>query len=265
MENKSISVINLADFHLFSDPLKDLIGQNTCQSFEAVMDTLATESAQTDFILVTGDMAHDYSEKTYTFINDSLSRIGVPVFCLPGNHDDPDMMKQALGSQTVDVKRFFKWGPWQIIMLNSVILRQVGGRLGAGELALLETCLSANPVDPTMICLHHQPVPVGSAWVDEMKVANAGEFFEIVDRFPQVKGILFGHVHQEYDEIRNGVRLLASPATSIQFTPKTPSFIPSDQPPGYRRIRLFPDGKIETDVKRLENFRVSVDVKAKGY
>ena len=50
-------------------------------------------------------------------------------------------------------------------------------------------------------------------------VADADAFFGILDRYHGVKGVLWGHVHQEIDRLRNGVRLLASPLPVCNLQP----------------------------------------------
>ena len=87
----------------------------------------------------------------------------------------------------------------------------------------------------------------------------------MLERFPQTKALLWGHVHQEIDGERNGVRLLASPSTCIQFAPGSEGFQVSEQAPGYRWLRLHGDGRLETGVERLVGFAFTVDYGSNGY
>ena len=84
------------------------------------------------------------------------------------------------------------------------------------QLQLLEQALSDTTM-PTLVCMHHQPVNVESAWIDTMAIENAEALFDIIDRHQQVKGLLWGHVHQTFEATRLGVRLMASPSTCVQF------------------------------------------------
>ena len=68
---------------------------------------------------------------------------------------------------------------WQFIMLDSYDPGQVGGRLAAAELARLDAALAV-PTH-TMVCLHHHPIAMGSRWLDGIGLANADEFWRIVD------------------------------------------------------------------------------------
>ena len=48
---------------------------------------------------------------------------------------------------------------------------------------------------------------------------NAGELDTVLAKFPHVKYLLCGHIHQELDLDWNGRRLLATPSTCVQFKP----------------------------------------------
>ena len=91
-------------------------------------------------------------------------------------------------------------------------------------------------------------MPVGSAWLDRIGLGNADEFFRIIDAHPRVRGILWGHVHQQYDGLRHGVRLLGTPSTCAQFLPLSPDFALDVRPPAFRTLDLAADGSIFTDL-----------------
>jgi Icc protein len=76
---------------------------------------------------------------------------------------------------------------------------------------------------------------------------------------------LWGHVHQELERDRNGMLLMASPSTCVQFAPGQKNFKLDDMAPGYRWLRLHPDGRIETAVSRVTGVKFSVDLDSGGY
>jgi Icc protein len=106
---------------------------------------------------------------------------------------------------------------------------------------------------------------MGSRWLDSMAVDNANDFFTIIDRHPQVRGILWGHVHQRFDRMRKHVRLMASPSTCIQFLPMSAAFAVDEAAPGYRWLSLLEDGGIETGVERLAKIPDAIDFASAGY
>ena len=79
------------------------------------------------------------------------------------------------------------------------------------ELARLDEALATAGTRHCMVCLHHHPVPMSSRWLDRVGLTNAAEFLHAIDAHRNVRAIVWGHVHQSYDGLRKGVRLLATP------------------------------------------------------
>ena len=63
--------------------------------------------------------------------------------------------------------------------------------------------------------------------------------------------MLWGHIHQEFDDRRKNMRLLATPSTCVQFKPRVQQHERDDKKPGYRWLVLNPDDSFETGVNRL--------------
>ena len=61
------------------------------------------------------------------------------------------------------------------------------------------------------------------------------------------------------------MRLLASPSTCIQFAPASEDFATDNQAPGYRWLRLYDDGRVETAISRLADGSFQPDPGATGY
>jgi Icc protein len=131
--------------------------------------------------------------------------------------------------------------------------------------------IHAYRIDPATAHYHRMMVHadhgvvVGSRWIDTIGVDNADAFFAIVDRFPQVRAIVWGHIHQDFYAERNGVALMASPSTCVQFKPRQSDFGLDDMPPGFRWLNLYEDGRIATRVERIEARLREVDLESSGY
>ena len=156
-------------------------------------------------------------------------------------------------------------GNWVIVFLDSTIAGSDAGHLLESELQRLDSTLDETPNSHALVCLHHQPLPIGSRWLDSMAVDNPESFFSVIDRHPQVRGILWGHVHQRYESRRDNVKLIATPSTCVQFAPHSDEFTIDRIAPGYRWLRLHPDGEIETEVVRLEGIPRGLEVASGGY
>lgn len=262
----SLHVVQITDTHLKRDPGGKLVGMDTDDSLGHVLDLVRSERERVDLVLGTGDISDHGSEEAYRRAQERFGSLGAPVAWLVGNHDCADSMSRVLGGSD-GLERAVDNGSWMIVLLNSQIPGEVGGELGDGELAWLEQCLSQAKTAGRhcLVCLHHQPVEMGSEWIDEQMVADHAAFFAVLDRHDCVRGVLWGHVHQEHESERKGVRLMATPSSCIQFEPGSFDFKIDDQPPGYRWLELHADGRIDSGVSRVQGVSFDVDLDSSGY
>ncbi len=258
-------IVQITDSHLYANANGLLAGINTLDSFHAVLDLIRTPARSAAMILATGDLVHDASPLGYLRVKKALSGFGVPVYCLPGNHDLPQVMSKCLNQGTITAPKWITHKGWRIAMLDSTIPGEEGGHLSEAELRQLRSGLEQHPDHHALICLHHHPVPIGSAWMDQMALDNPDPFFKLLEQFPNVRGILWGHIHQAYDSHYRGMRLMGSPSTCIQFTPRIDHFGIDDEPPGLRWLELSPDGGIRSGIQRLGKTPLGLDLSSVGY
>ncbi len=266
--NAYVSVVQITDCHLHQDPEAGLYGLNSRLGLEQVVALAAQHSPQR--VLLTGDIVHDETRLGYEALPSLVAPLKAPVACIPGNHDDYELMSRVLASaglvdQQASCGKSVLLPHWQIVLLNSQVEGEVGGALSEGELDFLRGKLNEYPKHHTIVCMHHHPVAIGSRWLDRIGLANSNELFEILDQYPQVKAVVWGHVHQNFDEQRDGRRLLACPSTCIQFTPGADDFELDALTPGYRWFRLYDGGELETGVERLTSMPGRLNTEASGY
>jgi 3',5'-cyclic-AMP phosphodiesterase len=261
-----VRVVQLTDTHLCHSRGGTLLGMDTDHSLQAVIDLVKKERPAVDLLLGTGDLADGGAGPAYERLQQYFDQLTSDNYWLPGNHDSRAKM-EAAASSDMRLCREIRAGCWQILLLDSQVHGQVGGSLGATELEFLERALQIALQQGlhTLVCLHHQPVVIGCDWLDQQMVSDAAAFFVVLDRHPGVRGVLWGHVHQEIDRQRNGVRLLASPSTCVQFAAGSAKFKADDQPPGYRWLDLHNDGRIETAVSRVRDTKFVVELDSGGY
>jgi Icc protein len=138
------------------------------------------------------------------------------------------------------------------VLLDSSKPGSACGFLSAQTLEALEEALASADNRHCMVCLHHHPVAMDSRWLDRVGLENAAEFLQIIDRHRNVRAVVWGHVHQSYDGLRKGVRMLATPSTCAQFLPHAADFAVDRRPPAYRTLQLHADGSLLTEVVWVE-------------
>lgn len=227
-------------------------GMSTNASLAAVMDHALKHADLPDVVLVTGDLVQDDSRGGYEHFRDLMAGLGVPVYCLPGNHDVPALMAEVLDGPPFSLCGVEDHGTWSLILLDTWIAGDAGGKLAPAELRRLDDALAARPDAHVLIALHHQPVPMGSHWLDTVGLHNAAEFLDLVQQHTNVRCLLWGHVHQASDRELGGMRLLSTPSTCSQFLPGAEQFTLDTRPPACRWLELRPDGTIDTSVVWVE-------------
>lgn len=258
-------MVQISDSHLFASKDGQLLGLNTEDSLQLVLDRVAREQSGIDVILATGDISQDGSLAAYKRFHQHLSRFKVPNYWLQGNHDITAPMLATLGGESHISPCVIEQDGWRIIMLNSSVEHQVPGFFQPDELAFLRQALEDSKPWHAMVFLHHHPIPMGCAWLDTQVVKNAEAFWAELDRFSHVRGVAWGHVHQEWDSERRGVRLFSVPSTCVQFKPLSSDFAVDDMAPGYRWFDLHADGRIDSGVSRVDGVKFEVDFSVKGY
>jgi Icc protein len=260
-----LRLLQLTDSHLYADPSRCLLGINTLETFDQVLAQALHERGVPDLMLATGDLVHDASETGYKRLLGRLKLTGIPTYCLPGNHDLPHKMKQFLNQDNVHTQPSVQRDGWSLVFLDSTIPGNESGNLDETQMGLLQHLLEANTDKHTLICMHHHPLPVGSRWMDTMALKNPDQLFDLLRRHPQVKGILCGHIHQEFEGEHNGIKLLGTPSTCIQFVAGQDDFGIDAYPPGYRWLELTPEGEIKTGLGLLPEVPAGLDLASMGY
>jgi len=261
----SLKVLQLTDSHLYADPSQCLLGLNTLYTFDQVVELAFRTRGRPDLVLATGDLVHDASEAGYKRFRKRMTALQTPTYCLAGNHDRPDRMSQLLNRDGVHYIQHSLPQNWSLIFLDSTTPGETHGSLAPDQLELLDELLARHPQRHTLICLHHQPIPVGSLWMDGIGLRDPEPFLQRLQHHPQIRGVLCGHIHQEFEGRYGSVRIMGTPSTCIQFNAGQDKFGIDARPPGYRWLDLLPDGTIHSGVDFLQQMPVGLDLASVGY
>ena len=259
-------LLQITDMHILRDYDAAFLGVATEHYFHSVLELALSQHPSSDLILLSGDLSQDPCSAGYKRILQRITATQIPCVCLPGNHDDYELMQQVFNTSLVSCRKQLLLSNWQLISLNSQIPGSPKGQLSPQELQFLEACLVARPHHHALIAVHHHCVATQSAWLDTMIIENQQDLWSLIARYPQVKVITTGHIHQEVDCIVNNVRVLGTPSTCFQFKPKSDEFSLDDScSPGYRVITLKDDGTIDTRVTRIPEVLQGLQMDSQGY
>lgn len=258
-------ILQISDIHLNKDVNGELLGVKTQESLQAVIEHIQQHQPKQNAIVLSGDLSQDGSADSYERLADMVTKIEGPIYFVPGNHDNSDVLNKVYPRGTISNQRHIILGDWQLILLDSQKPGAVEGHLKPAELQFLRDCLEKYPTHRAIIMFHHQPVPMNCDWLDNLGVNNANAFWDVVKQYPNVHAIFFGHVHQESAHLVYDIPSYSLPSTCIQFQGNRPDFALENIPPGYRWITLHDNGRLETGVERLSHYVGHFDSDAKGY
>jgi len=176
-------------------------------------------------VIVTGDLVTDPSAATYERVRELLAPLSLPVFVIAGNHDDRDALREYFalaGRDTGSVGAPFQYsvevGDLRVVVCDSTIPGHEEGSFDRERRAWLATELAVAPEAPTIVAIHHPPVPTSFPAFDEIGLPEADRagLAELLTINPQVRRVICGHVHRALFEVLAGCGVAVCPSTWLQ-------------------------------------------------
>jgi Icc protein len=241
--NKNYKIIQISDSHLFANKDDTLWCINTYEQLKKLIQYFKTTKIKPDILLITGDLSNDFSAQSYQNLQEIIAPLKIPTYCLPGNHDSPKKMQESFGK----LESAISIPNWRIVLLDSsTLLNRLGlpnGYLAPKQIRFLAKQIKNAPEKNIMIALHHQPILVGSQFIDKLALLNRQKFCNLLYKNSNKNFlVIFGHTHQVFEKKINNVTFLGCPASSAQFTPGAQKLALDPIPPGFRWIELDKNG-----------------------
>jgi Icc protein len=214
----------ISDLHLRPRGLAALRVSETNMFAERVVDRLARMTPRPDAVLITGDLADTGDAKEYHAADEILSRLPMPWFAIPGNHDSAAQMRRSYraaewATQTTDGSLQFRIdvGQLTVIGLDTSVPGKAFGRLDPERLGFLEQALSAARERPTIVALHHPPIATGIRHMDNSMLRNPEDLAAILAGHDQVIRVLCGHQHRPITTTFAGRPMMVAPGVAHQI------------------------------------------------
>ncbi len=253
-------ILHITDLHILADPGAHMLGVDTFVTLKSVLAELRSITPMPNMIIATGDLSEDGTVKSYKRLRTLLVDLDLPVFVLPGNHDDVDHIQEGLTGGPIKMEFLHHVGGWGFVFLNSQIVGQSNGRVSDSEMKKLKAVLNENPDRPFLISVHHtsvRPCPD-----EDCHLLNTGDLLSIVERHPNARAVIGGHTHTEAIVDHKHLRLMTTPSTCIQCVHPTAEEFHSSKDRsklhkwdssflGFRFLDIMPDGQIETVVHKI--------------
>lgn len=172
-------------------------------------------------MLVTGDLAENAADAEYEQVLELLAPLQAPIFVLPGNHDDRAALRRHFavpGADSEPVQYTADLGPLRLVVIDTTRPGENPGALDEERLDWLDKELAAAPGRPTLLAMHHPPLVTGIPPLDDigLPAGDRRALGAVVERHPQVLGIVAGHMHRPIAAGLAGRTVLAVPSTYMQ-------------------------------------------------
>ena len=224
----TIPFLHLSDLHL-APPGRLLAGVDPIRQMQGVLARIERLDVSPAFVVVSGDLTEDGSAESYEVVKGVLQELGgensdTPVLIALGNHDDRATFRRViLGEVGSDAQ-----GPYhhsqlidglRVIVLDSSIPGEVGGAVGAAQLAWLEDELRKPAPRGNVIVVHHPCRLAAPPHHFPMFILrDTADLEAIVARHrDRVVGVLAGHSHQLNSAPFGGTLHATAPAVLYQL------------------------------------------------
>jgi Icc protein len=241
------TLVQITDTHIHDQPDTDFKGTRPDLYLQRLLRHVLYHLGQPDALILTGDLTHDGGAAACRHLAECLQVIDCPIYITPGNHDDDATLREHLLDERISMPEQIELRDWRLLFADSHITGQTHGEISPRDLQRIEQQLTDGK--PGLLFTHHPPLSIQSHWMDEIGMRNGKPVVERLRHYANLQAILFGHIHQHWDDRVDHLQLLGCPSSCVQFTPLSDAFGIDDRDPGYRVIRLE-DEKLLTWVMR---------------
>jgi 3',5'-cyclic-AMP phosphodiesterase len=244
-------LVQLSDLHLGAD----WHGRDPTPAVEAALRAVGDLTPGPAAVLVTGDLAENAADAEYERARELLDSLGAPLHVLPGNHDDRAALRRWFDVPGLDgepVNYAVDLGPLRLVVVDTTLPGEDGGALDAERLEWLDGELGAEPEAPTLLAMHHPPLATAIRPLERigLPAADRRALAEVVERHPQVRRLVGGHMHRAIAADLAGRAVLAAPSTYLQArldcTSEELHLV--DEPPGFA-VHVMVDGELVSHVQ----------------
>lgn len=271
-----ITFAQITDLHVttLDDPFESK--ERNDVRLKQVLETIHALQPRPAAIIVSGDLVDRGEEREYVELKKIFDLVKIPLYLGMGNHDlrQPFMRLFNPPLYEVDGDGFVQYevdfGDIRMVMIDTLDEGHESGAFCEKRARWLKKTLNRRPNMPTMIALHHPPVPSGIHWMDAREAQGwQKRLANVVKDRKQVRTMMCGHLHRAFHSSFANQIVSCSPATSIQLTLNLTEVdlrVPDgreilvEEPPGFA-LHMWDKGALTTHICVAPAFPSAVQYK----
>ena len=214
-----MKIIQLTDTHLLGADRANVYGLNAAYRLKRAIKSINTHHSDAAFVTVTGDLADVATPEAYKQLHAIFKKAKPPVYPILGNHDIREPFDAVFGLCNEDgfVQYVQKIGRRVFIFLDTLVEGERYGKLCRKRLKWLEKMLEKHQRSHLYLFMHHHPVESSLYEMDHMAdFRTTKAFWKLIDAYPNVRHISFGHLHRIMQAHRKSVTMHTTRSTTFQ-------------------------------------------------
>ena len=247
-------IAQITDIHLGFEA--DNPAELNRRRLDRAVEFLLAMTPTPDLLIASGDLADRGDAASYRRFNEALGSLPFPILPCVGNHDLRETFRHAFPHiPTFEgfVQYVVEDWPLRIVVIDTLEEGRHGGAFCERRARWLDERLAKAPRRPTLLVLHHPPVPTGIDWMSTgPKEPWALRLAAVVSRHPQVVAAAAGHLHRLMVAPWAGTTLIVCPSTAPQVALELSAMAEPDgrplivaEPPGFA-LHLWTDDGLVT-------------------
>ncbi|UPR58412.1 phosphodiesterase [Vibrio sp. ED004] len=216
-------IAQLTDLHIKQGGKHAYRKVDTLKCLHDAVDHINRLSPRPDCVVVTGDLGDFGVSEEYLLINEALSKFEIPLYVIPGNHDDRNNLRDGLSDLvSFDHQEYCNFVAEEhgvvLVGLDSSVIGKSYGYLSNETLDWLSSVLIEYSAKPKMLFIHHPPMKVGLNHMDVQNLQNNDEFYDVLKDHENIVGICAGHLHRPITAVWNSIPVWVGPSHSHSVT-----------------------------------------------
>jgi Icc protein len=195
-------LIQITDTHIL--PAGEVLygSIDTAAHLRETVRSINRMQSQPDVALITGDLVERGDMVSYQHFMELISPLEMPVYVIPGNHDDPQIMLESFAGTACfpasgDTFQYvINDLPFRILALNSHCAGTELPAFDQQRLSWLENQLGQSD-KPVLIALHHPPMVTGVELIDMGGLEWFQQLGSVLAKSKQVRLVICGHCHTD--------------------------------------------------------------------